>query len=367
MSGSRTRDARDRSACPLRWRVMATQLPIELTPPRPRRRVEAASADGTRIAVEIHGPQRAPTVLLAHGWTCRASFWAPVVRRLMIDLRVVVYDQRGHGYSGRPRSAAITPDALADDLAAVIEAAVPPGRRAVVAGHSMGAMSLVALAGRHPDLLQRRVAAALLTSTGVDELVGRLDLLSPPRHMAGLVPDHVLRMIQFVTRCGLADARLLRSVPLAVARTAVRHITLSSEATSAQTAFCTDIIRSCPPSTHHEFAKLLWHLDLSPSVRHLTVPTLLVAGLADRLTPVWHAHRLAEALPAGLGIIEVPGVGHMTPIQAPETITGAVRQLAKKYLPVPMHRKGGQLEAGHPRSRHRSRTRPGQGAHHMSR
>lgn len=313
---------------------MTTQLPVELTPPRPRRRLEAESADGTRIAVEIHGPEQAPTIVLAHGWVCRASFWAPVVRRLRIDLRVVAYDQRGHGYSDRPRAAGTTAEALADDLAAVLDAAVG-SRRAVVVGHSMGAMSLVALAGRHPDVLRRSVAAALLASTGVDELAGRMDLVSLPGQAAGLVPDHVLRTVQFLTRGGLADARLLRTVPLAVARSAVRHITLSAAATAAQTAFCTDIIRSCPPDTHHEFAKLLHDLDLSASVPRLTVPALVVVGTADRLTPVWHARRLADALPHGLGVIEVPGIGHMTPVQAPDTITSAVQALAEQYLPAP--------------------------------
>lgn len=314
---------------------MTPRLPDELTPPRPRRRLEAVSADGTRIAVEIHGPEHAPTVLLAHGWTCRATFWAPVVRRLRIDMRVVVYDQRGHGLSDRPHAAGITPEALADDLLAVIDAAIGPARRAVVVGHSMGAMTLVALAGRHPDVLRRTVAAALLASTGVDELVGRLDLVTLPGQLKGLVPDHVLRTVQFLTRGGLADARLLHSVPVAVARSVVKHITLSAAASGAQTAFTTEIIRSCPAATHHEFAKLLHRLDLSQSVPRLTVPTMIVVGTADRLTPVWHARRLAEALPNGLGVVEVPHVGHMTPVQAPDTITTVVHRLTEEYLPYP--------------------------------
>ena len=314
---------------------MATQLPDELTPPRPRRRLEAVSADGTRLAVEIHGPDHGPTVLLAHGWTCRATFWTPVVRRLRVDMRVVTYDQRGHGSSDRPRSAGICPEALADDMAAVMAATLGPTRRAVVVGHSMGAMTLVATAGRHPDLVQRHVAAALLASTGVDELVGRLDLVTLPGQLAGLVPDHVLRTVQFLTRGGLADARLLGALPAAMARSVVKHITLSSTASAAQTRFATDIIRSCPPETHHEFAKLLERLDLSDGVPKLTVPTLIVVGTADRLTPAWHAHRLAEMLPNSLGVVELPQVGHLTPIQAPDTITAAVHTLAEDYLPNP--------------------------------
>jgi pimeloyl-ACP methyl ester carboxylesterase len=322
---------------------MTPRLPDELTPPRPRRRLEAVSADGTRLAVEIHGRERAPSVLLAHGWTCRASFWTPVVRRLRIDMRVVTYDQRGHGLSDPPHAAGITLEALADDMLAVIDAAVGPERRTVVVGHSMGAMTLIALAGRYPDVLQRTVAAGLLASTGVDELVGRLDLVTLPGQLKGLVPEHVLRTVQFLTRGGLADARLLHSLPPAMARSVVKHITLSGSASAAQTAFTTDIIRSCPAETHHGFARLLRRIDLSLSVPRLTVPTMIVVGTADRLTPVWHARRLAEVLPNGLGVVELPHVGHMTPIQAPDTITAAVHQLAEEYLPSPtdVHRRAG--------------------------
>ena len=67
----------------------------------------------------------------------------------------------------------------------------------------------------------------------------------------------------------------------------------------------------------------------------LTVPALVLVGTADRLTPPWHAHRLAEALPLGLGVVEVPDAGHMTPVQAPEAITAAVHRLADDYLHAP--------------------------------
>jgi hypothetical protein len=50
------------------------------------------------------------------------------------------------------------------------------------------------------------------------------------------------------------------------------------------------------------------------------------------MTPPWHAYRLAENLPAGLGLIEVPEVGHMTPIQAPDAVTQAVHSLVEDYL-----------------------------------
>src|SRR5690606_16147063 len=51
------------------------------------------SADGTPIHIETIGPENAPTIVLAHGWTCATPFWAPVVNHLPDDLRIVLYDQ----------------------------------------------------------------------------------------------------------------------------------------------------------------------------------------------------------------------------------------------------------------------------------
>ena len=91
-------------------------------PPAPRRELTVTSPDGSRLHAEVHGPEGAPAVVLAHGWTCSTAFWAPVVRDLAADHKVVVYDQRGHGRSPAAGPGGYSTDALADDLAAVLDA-----------------------------------------------------------------------------------------------------------------------------------------------------------------------------------------------------------------------------------------------------
>lgn len=97
--------------------------------PVPARELTVTAADGARVHVEVHGPENAPAVVLAHGWCCSTAFWAAQIRELAADHRVIAYDQRGHGRS--PANPAYGTEPLADDLEAVLEATLAPGERAV--------------------------------------------------------------------------------------------------------------------------------------------------------------------------------------------------------------------------------------------
>jgi pimeloyl-ACP methyl ester carboxylesterase len=285
------------------------------------------SADGTRLNVEIHGPADAPTVVLVHGWTCSIVFWNRQINALLADgLRVVVYDQRGHGASAAPGPAGFTIEALADDLDAVLHATLEPGRQAVLAGHSMGAMTMIAFGHRHPDQLRHRVAAAVITSTGMHELVPRNRLLPMPLPLAKLARP-MSTWLMGLSPVGAASSPLQRGV--------IRYATLSRSATEVDVEFSAWIITACPPKTRSGFARMLSELDLDRQVARFDVPTIVVAGSRDRLTPIWHARRLAARLPRLLELIEVADAGHMTPIQSAGPVNAALRRLVADHLGEP--------------------------------
>jgi pimeloyl-ACP methyl ester carboxylesterase len=318
----------------LRRQPRRHHLPDDLRPPPPRRRIVVTSADGTRLAVEVHGEATGgprATVVLSHGWTCSAAFWARVVHRLRGDLRVVVYDQRGHGRSQAVRAGGFTAEALADDLAAVVTATVPRGSPTVIAGHSMGAMAVVALAGRHPDVVRDRVGGVLLASTGVAELVGHLALF-PVRGGRARPGDGPARRL--LLELGLTDHQALQALPRPVARAVIAHVTLAPGATRAERAFTADVVLGCPPPTVAGFARMLAELDLVADLGRLSAPAVVLVGTRDRLTPPWHARHLAAALPCSLGLVELDGEGHMTPLTAPGSVTTAIRRLVRR-IPAP--------------------------------
>jgi pimeloyl-ACP methyl ester carboxylesterase len=72
----------------------------------------------------------------------------------------------------------------------------------------------------------------------------------------------------------------------------------------------------------------LTDMDLWHAVARLTVPTLVVAGERDRLTPPAHARRIADTLPHPAGLIVLPETGHMSPLERPHEVSKALIELS---------------------------------------
>lgn len=285
-------------------------------PPAPARELTAISADGARLHVEVHGPEDAPAVVLAHGWTCSTAFWAAQIRELATDHRVIAYDQRGHGRS--PASRACGTDALADDLEAVLQATLAPGEKAVIAGHSMGGMTVMAAATR--PAFREHAGAVLLCSTGASRLVAE----------STVVPMRPGRARTWLTKRVLGSRAPLGPVtPLA--RRILKYATMGPGSAPHMVEACARIVHACPRRVRYSWSQVLDLLDLDHGVRELTVPTAVVVGTADRLTPPVHARSLAAALPNCLGVAELPGLGHMTPVEAPELVSGRIRELVTAH------------------------------------
>ncbi|MFD6418161.1 alpha/beta fold hydrolase [Streptomyces sp. NPDC060194] len=281
------------------------------------RDLTALSTDGHPVHVEVYGPASAPPVVLAHGWTCNTTFWAEQIDALTPDFRVIAYDQRGHGRS--PHGPAST-TALADDLEAVLATTLAPGEKAVIAGHSMGGMTIMSAAGR--PRFEEHAAAALLCSTGSGRLVDE-------SRVVPLLRESALRAR--LTR-SLLSTRAPYGPVTPLSRKLIKYITMGPATPPARVAAATRIVAACPRGPRADWAHVLDAVALDENVGRLTVPTAVIAGSVDRLTPLPHARRLAGELPHCTGLLLLPGMGHMTPMEAPEAVTQAIRDLAAAYL-----------------------------------
>jgi pimeloyl-ACP methyl ester carboxylesterase len=304
-------------------RVRRDPARLLLVDPPEGRKVDVRSADGTRLHCDVLGPEGAPSVVLIHGWTCCREFWAPQLSALSDRYRVVAYDLRGHGRSGAPEGGDFSAEALADDVAAVLEAAVPAGEKAVLVGHSLGAMSIVSWAGRHRSSVREKAAAVLLVSTGTSDLVTESLIVRPP---AGLS-----KPASAVSRRVMAAA-LPYGFPNPITHRIVRYVALSPAASPAQVDFCERIVLACDRHWRAATARTLTRLDLDHALEHLDVPTMVLGGSADRLTPPVLSERLSGHLPQLIERVELPGVGHMSPVEAPQEINRRIGQLVEDHL-----------------------------------
>src|SRR6185437_8620207 len=197
------------------------------------------------------------------------------------------------------------------DLEAVLEGCVPEGRRAAVAGHSLGAMSIAAWAEHHD--VERRVFAVALINTGVGDLIAE-SLLFPLPAFAQAV-NKALAVHGFL---GVQAPLPRTSTPASHA--AIRYIAFGPEATPAQIAFYERMLVACPPEARASIGIAMSEMDLRDALRCLTVPAIVIAGEDDRLTPPSHAQRIADMLPMLERLIVLPDTGHMAPLERPAEI-----------------------------------------------
>jgi pimeloyl-ACP methyl ester carboxylesterase len=309
-----------------------TPTPTDIFPiPEPHTRLRPRSIGGVHLNVEVHGPDihspgthtsdadtstTTPTVVLVHGWTCSIPFWAPVISALRADMRVVAYDLRGHGASDIPGQGQYSVQALVDDLTTVLDATLPAGQKATLVGHSMGGMTVMAGALR-PSILSR-TNSVLLASTGFTELTATARILP------------FIRSAKWRTR---ATHQVLGSkLPLGpvtpLSRSMLKYGTLGSRSSKQLAAYNASIIHACTRKSRVAWGQVLDNLELGDAVRRLDVPTAVLVGTRDRLTPPIHAHRIVESLPHCEGLTELPGIGHMTPLEAPDVVVNLIRSLA---------------------------------------
>jgi pimeloyl-ACP methyl ester carboxylesterase len=299
-----------------------------LTAPLGGDELDVTSADGTRLHALSFGADPEPaagahgTVVLAHGWTERLSLWGPVIAALRgHGMRVVAYDLRGHGSSGLAADGDYSIERFGDDVEAVLRAAGAPAAETVVAGHSLGGMSIAAWAAGHDA--SDRAAGAVLVNTGVDDLIGGALVLGA---LGKRLNPH------WLGRALLGSSAPLPPLSTPVQEAAIRHLAFGPSATRGQIAFYERMLMETPASARAATGIALSDLHLESALSRLTVPTLVIAGDRDRLTPPAHSERIVVALPDPAGLIVLERTGHMAPLERPRELADAITALTESVV-----------------------------------
>jgi pimeloyl-ACP methyl ester carboxylesterase len=277
--------------------------------------VTVVTEDGVDLHVEIdeyagQGPRRAApelTVVFVHGYSLSLDSWHFQRAAYRGRVRAVFYDQRSHGRSGRSSPGHATIEQLARDLLTLLDTVVPSGP-VVLVGHSMGGMTIAALAEEHPELFGVRIVGVGLISTTAGGLgIHRVLVPGLPSNLGGQLAE---RVVSVLAR-GHRTVDGLRRIGRPVAMVATDELAFGDDVPASYVEFVDGMLSATPFEVVAEFFPNFSALDELETVEAMSqVPTTVICGTEDRLTSIDHSRRLHARI-AGSTLLECPGAGHM--------------------------------------------------------
>ncbi|UYQ63853.1 alpha/beta fold hydrolase [Streptomyces peucetius] len=270
------------------------------------------------------------TVVFSHGYCLSQDSWHFQRAALRGLVRTVHWDQRSHGRSARGTSQdgsggrPVTIDRLGRDLKTVIDAAAPGGPLVLV-GHSMGGMTMMALAAHHPELVRERVVGAAFVGTSS----GKLGEVSYGLPVAGV--NAVRRVLPGVLRALGSQAELVergrRATADLFAGLVKRYSFSSKDVDPAVARFAERMIESTPIDVVAEFYPAFAEHDKTEALTVFQeLPVLVLAGDKDLVTPSTHSEAIGDVL-RGAELVIVPDAGHLVMLEHPETVTDRIADL----------------------------------------
>ncbi len=269
------------------------------------------------------------TVVLVHGFALDRRSWH--FQRLALSaldepaVRLVLLDLRSHGRSEKAPRESCTIDMLGRDLDAVLRALAPDGPLVLV-GHSMGGMTIMALAEQRPELFAERVAGVALLSTSAGEVAGDglsgalLSRRNPLTRVVGELARWQPGLVEVVRRLG-SDViwALVRAYGYG-----------SRDVDPALVELVNDMIATNAVEALHDFVDTLGSHDRRAALPVLASCEVLVAGGdADRMIPFEHSELIAAELPDAT-LMRLPDTGHVPMLEQPEAVDTALVELIRR-------------------------------------
>ncbi|MFC4602967.1 alpha/beta fold hydrolase [Rhodococcus kronopolitis] len=295
-----------------------------VTVPAGGRRVTVTADDGVPLAVREYGsPDAAVTAVFVHGHCLHSESWSVLREQLAgswgDDVRMVFYDHRGHGESGHAPAAAYTIEQLGRDLGAVLATVAPHGP-VVLVGHSMGGMAALTYARQNPRLVGDRLVGLALISTAA----GGLADTGPGRLLRGPALSVLQAAVRWAPRIAQGSRRLGHNLCGALVRVAaVGNLSVDPRIVAVAAAMVNDT----SVATMCGFLASFADYDETGTLTTLaSIPSVVVCGSADLLTPFSHSTEMASRMPAA-ELVRIEGAGHSVILERPAEVAGAIAAL----------------------------------------
>jgi 3-oxoadipate enol-lactonase len=252
-----------------------------------------STVNGISINFEIDGPEGAPWLVLSNSLLTNLSMWDDQVAALESSFRILRYDQRGHGGT-QATEGSYSFDLLVADIIALLD--MLGIERTHFCGLSMGGMTALFLAQRHPERFDRIIACdcgPASTPASAQQWKERIEIAAKDGIEALVEPT--------VNRWFPPDFVAAKPPVLDKVR---------------------QMIRSTPIAGFTGCAQALSDYDLRPGLAGIDRRTLLIVGTKD--ATLAGIRQIKEAVP-GAALVELEGAGHISNVEQPAAFTGAVR------------------------------------------
>jgi non-heme chloroperoxidase len=279
----------------------------ELVPPFDEIR-SLPSDDGGSISVISRG--EGPPIVLSHGVMLSVRTWVKQMESLpAAGFRAIAFDHRGHGRSVLGTEGHSLEN-LGRDVKTLLEGLDLRG--AVLVGHSMGGVAVQSFVTRFPDVAAERVAGIVLLSTLAYTPFGSRSTRTKAR-------------LEKLTKHS-PDAQWLWDSPNLGFLAA--RVGFGEHPHPSHVELVRKMMAECPPETRRDAPRVLIGLDLTAALPHVRIPTLVIGGTADVLTPPFEARRMAGLVP-GARLELMHGGGHMLMLERTEELDRLIVDFAR--------------------------------------
>ena len=284
---------------------------------------EVITPDGVVVHTEVdEGPSDDFTLVFVHGYGLNLDCWHFQRLHFRGRLRQVFYDQRSHGRSSRSEAELCRIPQLADDLYQVLQEVVGDAP-VIMIGHSMGGMTIMRLAQTRPELFGSQILGVALFSTSAGELLDHSPIRGIPGRTFHRVAEPVMAGLNRIPELVAQGRRAGSDLGYVV----TRRLAFGPEVPTSYVDFASEMLAQIPLEVVADYYPAFAELDEFRALEILsTVPTVVVGGVNDVITPIEHTARIIDLLPKAEAI-RVENCGHLGMIEKHEIFNDALDRL----------------------------------------
>lgn len=287
---------------------------------------DVLTPDGVVLHTEVDdGPANDFTLLFVHGYGLNLDCWHFQRQHFRGQLRQIFYDQRSHGRSGRSEAELCRIPQLAEDLYQVLREVV--GETPVIMiGHSMGGMTIMRLAQSHPELFGTQILGVALLCTSAGEMANHSPIRGIPGRTFHRIAEPLMAGLNRIPELVAQGRRAGSDLGYVV----TRRLAFGPDVPPSFVDFASEMLAEIPLEVVADYFPAFEEVDEFWALEVLSaVPTVVVGGEDDVITPIEHTARIIDLLPKAEAI-RVENCGHLGMIEKHEVFDDALDRLIER-------------------------------------